>query len=185
MRRVFALLLVALLLCSCSTKKPQSSQNPGATTGPTTDQPPEPGSDVVNVISNETLVDLIRLELARNLSPDRVQYLGKLEELAKITVTGYSESGDSITASVTVVAPNMYAIAKSMETEVFTDGASLDEAICQQLDACQDFVTKTCSLTFHHAEEDWVVDFSEEFSDALYGGLITYRNEYVAAQEVQ
>ena len=185
MRSVFAALLVAVLLCGCSAKKTQNGQTPGGTTGPITDQTPNHGSDVVNIISSETLVDLIRLNLARNISPDRVQYLGKLEEMAKITVTDYTESGDSITASVTVVAPNMYAIAKSIENEAFTDGASLDEAICQRLDMCQDFITKTCTLTFFKTEVDWTVDFSEEFSDALYGGLISYRNEYLAAQEVQ
>lgn len=178
MVRIFAVVLAAVLLCGCNkTQKGDTTVQ--------TDEITIQATEAVNVISNETLVDLIRMNLARNMSADRAQYLSKLEELAEITVTDYWEDGDSITATVTVVAPNMYAIAKDIENEVFTDATSMDETVCARLEACEDFVTNTCTLTFRYVEEDWVADLSEEFSDALYGGLMTYRNEYLMAQEVQ
>lgn len=185
MRRLVIVLLAALLLCGCGGKKSteESVKKPRPTTEAT--EPVRQAEEVEKIINQDTLVDLIRLELAYNADPDRAQYIGKLEELAKITVTDYTRDADTITATVTVAAPNMYAIAKAMEKEPFTDAAAIDASICAELEASEDIVTKTCTLVFQQVEEAWSVAFTEEFADALYGGLITYRNESMANLEVQ
>ena len=175
MRRLSVILLVALLLCGCGAKD----------TAADTTEAAKQATAVEKIISNDTLVDLIRLELAYNADEDRAQYIDKLEALAQITVTEYTLEGDTITATVSVTAPNMYAIAKTMENEPFTDAATVDAAVCAKLEASEDMVTKSCTLTFRQVEEVWSVVFTEEFNDALYGGLITYRNEYLASLEVQ
>ena len=180
MRKLCIALLITLLLSGCGAKK---------STAPTTpedlSEPIRQAEEVEKIINDETLVDLIRLELAYQATSGRAQYIAKLEEMAEITITDYTQDVDTITATVTVVAPDMYAIAKAMENEPFTDADSVDEEICAQLDDCEDFVNETFEVTFQCVEEEWVVVFTEELTDAIYGGLITYRNEYLANMEEQ
>lgn len=101
MRKLLVVLLLILSLSGCGGCS-------GEETVSVADVPKQ-AVKAVNVISKDTLVDLIRLTLTRRADPHRAQYLNKLEQQAVITVTNYTENADTITATVSVSAPNMYA----------------------------------------------------------------------------
>lgn len=180
MRKIFFVLLAVLLFSGCAEKNFDLSAVFGQA-----QTAPQVATQAVNVVSNDTLADRIFLEVLRSADEDRAQYLIKLEQLAQISVIDYTEDDQTIIATVSVVAPNMYALAKDMENEAFVDATSMDENVCARLEACEDYVTNTCTLTFRYVEEELAVNLSEEFFDALYGGLMTYRNEYLKTQEAQ
>lgn len=176
MRKICIMLLSVVLLSGCGGQKDSSAQATDRETRP------EMATIAQNEINSETLVDRIRLELARNTQEDRANYLALLEQSAQMTITDFSEDGDTVTAQLTITAPDMYAIAKAIENETYTDPAALDADICQRLEQAET-VTRQVEITF--TGEDLQPLFTEAFADALYGGLMTYRQEYLAAQEVQ
>ena len=159
----FAILMVAGLLCGCA--------------GEETETAPE-ATRAVNVVGCETLADRLLLEVLWNVDMNRPNYMKKLEEMAQITVTEYSEEQGTIAASVTVVSPDMYAVVKSMENVTYESENSMDTDACFRLDSAAS-VTWQMRITFRQNGDDWAPELTEEFLDALYGGLMTYRNEYM------
>ena len=109
-------------------------------------------------------------------------YLKELDKRTSWTVLS-AEDGDGIgQATVKVSAPDLYGVIKSLEQEVFPDTQAMDSAVTEAL--------RTAPLR----EQELVVEFqldgirweallSEEFADACYGGLLTYRTELYASLE--
>ena len=145
---------------------------------------PEEATEFTNEITAETLVDRLMLEVLLHVEDGRAQYLVKLEQMAEVTVLDFTESEGIITANVRVTAPDMYSVAKTVETNEYADAAGIDADICARLDEAET-VTRELTVTYRLFEEDWQPELTEEFTDALYGGLKTYVNECMAVQGVQ
>lgn len=160
MKRVFIpLLCICLLLCGC--KKKDTAADPN-----------EVSLELLQQIMDDTLAS------AQTEAEGTPEYLLKMDERTTVEVVEYEEVEDGYAiAQVTVSAPDLYSVIKSLEDERFSSEAEVDEALTEGVEDA-DIVKTRLEIEFYLEEEGWVPVLTEEFADACYGGMMTYRQEY-------
>lgn len=159
MKRLLILLVcICMLLCGC--KK---------------DQPPKE-----DALSLELLQQILddTMSQAQADAEGTPEYLLEMDERTSVEVTEFEEVEDGYAiAQVTVSAPDLYSVVKSLEDEKFADESEVDEALTEGVKDA-DLVETELEIEFHLEEGVWTPVLTEEFADACYGGMMTYRQEY-------
>ena len=110
---------------------------------------------------------------------DRESYLAELSERSSYHVVEYARQGRVVTAQISVTAPDMYTVAKSLENVTFSSQEDANAQLIHAMDAVR-MVDCQVELQFYLSGQKWVPMLTETFVDAYYGGLMTYRTEYIA-----
>ena len=187
MKKVLLCLLTALLLCGC-TKTETGRKEPN--TGSVTQQTPKDSDWILGEGTGpaateapleedpKALADSIHLSLLQNQLAGNAQYLQKLLEMLSVSVTDVVKNGETLTVTAQITAPDMYALAKSLENVVFESGEEADAAVCRGMDSATQR-TATVTIVFQKEAGRWIPVMTEELVDACYGGLLTYQREYM------
>lgn len=186
MKKTLLCLLSVLLLCGCTKPETQRKEpNTGSAaqqtqketdwilgegTGPAATEAPLEEDP-------QALADSIRLSLLQNQLAGNAEYLRKILEMLTVSVTDVVKSGDTLTATAQITAPDMYAIAKAIENDVFESSEEADEAVCRVMDTAE-LRSVTVAVVFQKADGRWIPVMTEILVDACYGGLLTYQQEH-------
>ena len=160
MKRLMILLLCAcLLLCGC--KKKDTPQD----------------EDVLDLETLQQIMDDTMAE-AQKEAHGTPEYLQEMDRRTTVEVLEFEEAEDDyVIAQVLVSAPDLYNVVKDLEDEKFTSEEEVDEALTEGVrDA--DLIETQLEIEFYLEEDVWTPVLTEEFADACYGGLMTYRQEY-------
>lgn len=191
MKKALIFLLAALLLTACSSKE-SPEDTASATEGTTAavadgtlapqwewllEEPTGPEATVaVLELTEESLTESLEFYFVMNSSDGDAAYLDALKESRSFSVDSFSQSGDVVTAEITVTMPDIYGILKSMDLSVYTTAEDTDAAICSAINAAT-AQTKQISLQFTAGVNRWEPIMDDESADAFYGGLITFLSE--------
>ena len=186
MKKALLCLLSVLLLCGCTNAETQRKEPNGGSAAQQTQKDSDwilgegtgPAAAEAPLEEDpQALAASIQLSLLQNQLAGNAEYLRKILEMLSVSVTDVVKSGDTLTATVQVTAPDMYAIAKAIENVVFESSEEADEAVCRAMStAAQRSVTVT--VVFQKGAGRWIPVMTEELIDACYGGLLTYQQEY-------
>ena len=160
MKRLLILLFCAcLLLCGC--KKKDTPQD----------------EDVLDLETLQQIMDDTMAE-AQKEADGTPEYLQEMDRRTTVEVLEFEEAEDDyVIAQVLVSAPDLYNVVKDLEDEKFTSEEEVDEALTEGVrDA--DLIETQLEIEFYLEEDVWTPVLTEEFADACYGGLMTYRQEY-------
>lgn len=191
MKKALIFLLAALLLTACSSKE-SPEDTASATEGTTAavidgtlapqwewllEEPTGPEATVaVLELTEESLTESLKFYFMMNSSDGDAAYLDALKESRSCSVDSFSQSGDVVTAEITVTMPDIYGILKSMDLSVYTTAEETDAAICSAINAAT-AQTKQISLQFTAGVNRWEPIMDDVSADAFYGGLITFLSE--------
>lgn len=191
MKKVLVFLLAALLLCGCSSKK--SSGEAASSTENTTvpvsnatlapewewllDEPTGPVATVATLeLNEESLSESLEFYFLMNSGDGDAAYLDALKEVRSFSIDSFSQSGDVVTAEISVTMPDVYGILKSMDLSAYTTAEETDAAISSAIHAATS-QTKQISLQFTAGVNRWEPVMDEVSADAFYGGLLTFLSE--------
>lgn len=175
MKKIILVLTVLLLLTGCRSKTPEEP------TEPTQLRSESPAfSQEIAQASLDTAMNAAKEAEEYTSEP---AYLSELESRVTWTVLTI-EAADSETAQamVKVSAPDLYSVIKALENTPFASAEEIDVAVTDGLREAPLRVQEVL-VDFQTDGERWEALLSEEFTDACYGGLLTYREEMYAAME--
>jgi len=160
MKRLLILLVcLCLLLCGC--KKNDTSQE----------------EDVLTLEMLQQIMDSTMAEAQADAegTPD---YLLEMDQRTTVEVTDFEEVEDGYAiAQVTITAPDLYSVVKDLEDDRFSSEEEVDEALTEGVENA-DLLETELEIEFRLEDGVWTPVLTEEFADACYGGLMTYRQEY-------
>lgn len=191
MKKVLVFLLAALLLCGCSSKK--SSGEAASSTENTTvpvsnatlapewewllDEPTGPVATVATLeLNEESLSESLEFYFLMNSGDGDAAYLDALKEVRSFSIDSFSQSGDVVTAEISVTMPDVYGILKSIDLSAYATAEETDAAISSAIHAATS-QTKQISLQFTAGVNRWEPVMDEVSADAFYGGLLTFLSE--------
>lgn len=159
MKRLLILLLcVCSLLCGC--KKEQT-----------------PVEDTLTLDIFQNAMDTAMAE-AQAEEEGTPEYLLEMDRRTTVEVSEFEEIEDGcVIAQVTVTAPDLYSVIIDLEDEQFSSTDEMDEALTEGVEEA-DLIETELEIEFYMEDEVWTPVLTEEFADACYGGLLTYRQEY-------
>lgn len=190
MKKAFVFLLAALLLTGCSSK--ESGETTSATENTTAavtdatlapewewllEEPTGPEATVATLeLNEESLSESLEFYFLMNSDEDGAAYLSSLKEVRSFSIDSFSQSGDIVTAEISVTVPDVYGILKSMDLSGYTTAEETDAAISSAIHAAAP-QTKQISLQFTAGVNRWEPVMDEVSADAFYGGLLTFLSE--------
>ena len=159
MKRLLILLLCAcMLLCGC--KKEDPVQEDGLSL------------EFLQQIMDDTMAE------AQAEAEGTPEYLLKMDARTTVEVTDFEEIQDGYAvAQVIVTAPDLYSVIMELQDEQFSSTGEMDKALTAGVEEAE-LIETQLEIEFYLEEESWTPVLTEEFADACYGGLLTYRQEY-------
>lgn len=195
MRRFIMLLIALLFLTGCIGEilpgpAGQQSDPTGAAAGQTID--PEWAwllEEPTGPEATEAALELTKESLAAHLafyfqlnSSSEAAYMDAIAAARSFTVTSYAQNGDTVTASVTVSVPDVYAIITGMELSAYATAEETDAALSSAIKSAVPR-EKQVTITFAAGSNRWIPTLDEAAADACYGGLLTYLQEETEGAE--
>ena len=166
MKKLLWLLLAFVLLCGCQ----QNTGEPAETTPPLT------------VAAAQQVLDSTMASVKEEGDAPPA-YLTELERRTSWTVVAAQDGHDGTgEVTVKVSAPDLYGVIKSLEQTVFPDTQAMDAAVTEALRSAP-LRERELVLDFLVDGPRWEALLTNEFTDACYGGLLTYREELYASME--
>lgn len=191
MKKVLVFLLAALLLCGCSSKKSsgEAASSTENTTAPVSnatlapewewllDEPTGPVATVATLeLNEESLSESLEFYFLMNSGDGDAAYLDALKEVRSFSIDSFFQSGDAVTAEISVTMPDVYGILKSIDLSAYATAEETDAAISSAIHAATS-QTRQISLQFTAGVNHWEPVMDEVSADAFYGGLLTFLSE--------
>lgn len=139
-------------------------------------------SDALGQVDVRTLQESLELEMLMGQAEEKTAYLQVLDEMNSYEVLDFTQEEGLVYARVKVTAPDMYHVAKEMEEIVFASEEDANTVAIACMEAAELLETEL-TVIFYADGGTWEPMLTEEFVDAYYGGLLTYREEYLAGLE--
>ena len=166
MKKILWVFLALMLLCGCREEKPENSETMPALT----------------VSAAQQALDDAMAE-AKTEDEEVPAYLAELESRTQWRVLEVEDGGDGTgRATVKVSAPDLYSVIKALEQQTFSDSRAMDDAVTEGLRNAP-LREREVALDFQLDGPRWEAFLSDSFTDACYGGLLTYRDELYASLE--
>ena len=166
MKKILWVFLALMLLCGCREEKPENSETMPALT----------------VSAAQQALDDAMAE-AKTEDEEVPAYLAELESRTQWRVLEVEDGGDGAgRATVKVSAPDLYSVIKALEQQAFPSSRAMDDAVTEGLRHAP-LREREVALDFQLDGPRWEAFLSDAFTDACYGGLLTYRDELYASLE--
>lgn len=193
MRKILAMIFIALLLAGCAGEEtPVSTTNPSVTTVAPTEpmaeettgpewawlqeEPTGPeATKAVLELTEESLAECLNYHLQLNRNSDAA-YMDAIAAARSITVTAFSQTDEVVTAQVTVTVPDVYAAITAMDLSVYTTAEQTDAALCSAIENAA-LRENQVTVTFTAGPNRWIPQLDDASADACFGGLLTYLYE--------
>ena len=170
MKKLCIFLLAALLLAGCATP----SESPVNIPVSLLDDPTGPeATEAVTPLSADALLQSLEYALLQDTSLPALQYVAALQESRVITVTDYTENGNTIEAQLHIQTVDMQAVAQSIATLQLDSSEAYDAAVTAAIATAPTCETQV-SATFTGGGKLWSPTLTFELLDACYGGLLSY-----------
>ena len=166
MKKLLWLFFAFVLLCGC--------QKDGGEVAETT---PPLSAAVAQQVLDTTMAS------AKEEGEELPEYLTELERRTSWTVLSAVDAHDGTgEVTVKVSAPDLYSVIKALEKQAFPSTQAMDAAVTEALCSAP-LRERELVLDFVMDGPRWEALLSAEFTDACYGGLLTYREELYASME--
>ena len=193
MRKILAMIFIALLLAGCAGEKtPVSTTNPPVTTVAPTEpmveettgpewawlqeEPTGPeATKAVLELTEESLAEYLNYHLQLNRKSDAA-YMDAIAAARGLVVTSFAQTDEVVTAEVTVTVPDVYAILTAMDLSAFTTAEEMDAALCSAIENAEP-EEKQVTIQFIAGANRWIPELDEMAADVCYGGFMTYLQE--------
>lgn len=192
MRKILAMIFIALLLAGCAEEKtPVTTKPPAATAAPTMpmveettgpewawlqEEPTGPeATKAVLELTEESLAECLNYHLQLNRNSDAA-YMDAIAAARSITVTAFSQTDEVVTAQVTVTVPDVYAAITAIDLSVYTTAEQTDAALCSAIENAA-LRENQVTVTFTAGSNRWIPQLDDASADACFGGLLTYLYE--------
>ena len=199
MRKILAMIFIALLLAGCAGgETPVSTTNPSVTTNAPTEpmveettgpewawlqeEPTGPeATKAVLELTEESLAEYLNYHLQLNRNSDAA-YMDAIAAARSLVVTSFVQTDDVVTAQVTVTVPDVYAIITSMDLSAYTTAEETDAALCSAIENAE-IRENQVTVTFTAGPNRWIPQLDDASTDACFGGLLTYLGETTEGAE--
>lgn len=193
MKKILVLLFVLMFLVGCTGKKTPAAttQQPDSTAAPTEpmevetigsewewllEEPSGPEATKVTLeLTKESLAAHLDFYFQLHRSSDAA-YMDAIAASRSFVVTSYTQTDEVVTANVTVIVPDVYAIITAMDFSAYPTAEETDAALCSAIENATP-QEKQVTITFTAGSNRWIPVLDEAAADACYGGLLTYLQE--------
>jgi hypothetical protein len=103
-------------------------------------------------------------------------YMDAIAAARSFAVTDYTQADDTVTATVTVTVPDVYATITAMDLSAYQTAEETDAALRSAIENATP-QEKQVTITFTAGSNRWIPVLDEATTDACYGGLLTYLQE--------
>lgn len=175
MKRILFCLLAVLLLAGCSAKE---SPDIETTLDPEwawlMEEPSGPeATEAVLELTAESLEESLEFYLLMNGNQSDAAYLDHIAQARNFSVNSFSQTGEDVSAEVTVTVPDLYTIVTSLDLSAYQTAEETDAALCNAIDEAAP-QQKQVTLRFIQGGNRWEPVMDEEVTDVFYGGLMAY-----------
>ncbi len=138
-------------------------------------------------VSPEQLQVVLERTFAQMQEGEAPEYLLAMEERAGFEVLSVtreepSQTAGRVTAQVRIWAPDLYSVIRDLEELTFLSTQEMDTAMTAGVREAR-ILESQVEIAFTWDGTLWVPELTDEFMDAYYGGLLTYRDEFYAEME--
>lgn len=143
-----------------------------------------------NKNSSELSAEVLQAAMETILNEGREEeetpdYLKALDQKCSMKVKSFKELEEgSVEALVSVESPDFYSILKEFEGKSYSSAEVMEKDLAGAIENAKTEVTEI-TVYYYQEEESWIPILTEDLMDIYYGGLLTYRYEYLETLEVE